>query len=125
MVPAPATPAPHDTGKLVKSLQTQSFHPVLEREEATLVLFSDFMKRKQVTATPPQCETPFAMAKRPGIVKVAKGFMSMIMSSPSEEEAVTCCLDKYPILKALDDAHAALFGELLVLTGVWNFKDGS
>ena len=35
------------------------------------------------------------MAMRPVIVKVAKGFVSMIMSSPSEEEAVTRCLDKY------------------------------
>ena len=102
----------------------ESFNPVLDREEATLVLFSELMKKKQLTATPPECDTELTLATRPDVVKGAKGFVSLVMSSPFEEEAVTRCLGKYPILKALNVAHPEHFEELLVLTGVRILKDG-
>ena len=42
---------------------------------------------------------------RPDVAKVAKGFVSIVMSTPSEEEAVTKCLAKYPVLRTLNEAH--------------------
>ena len=110
------TPAP-DAAVSNAHSRHKSFHPVLEREEATLVLFSELMKKKQLTAMPLGCDTELAMATHPDVVKVAKGFVFLVMSSPSEEEAVMRCLDKYLILKTLNDALLAYFEELLVLRG--------
>ena len=61
------------------------------------MLFSELMKKKQLKATPPECDTELTLATCPDIVKVAKGFVSMVMSSPSEEEAVkaTSALSKH------------------------------
>ena len=166
----------HSTSKTFKPPKivpmTTSHNPVLGREEATLMLFIELMKKKQVracenrriynvpllpnvantallrrtprplayfvttralisnganistarplqvSATPPECNAELAKVTRVDVAKVARGFVSMIMSSLTEEEAVTRCLDKYPLLRALDVVHPEHFEELLVLTAV-------
>ena len=80
------------------------------------------MKKKQV-GSPPECDTALSAATRVDVAKVAKGFVSIVMSTPSEEEAVTKCLAKYPLLRELNDANPEHFEELLVLTGVRILKD--
>ena len=98
-------------------------HPLLDRESATLVLFAELMKRRQVSPAPPSCLTPLSSATRPDVVKVAKGIVSLVMSNASEETAVARCLEEYPLLSALNNANPDYFEELLVLTSVRIMKD--
>ena len=117
-------PRNRPSSSLTKIVPMLSSHnPVLDREEATLCLFSELMKKRQVVATPPSCETSLKLATRVDVAKVAKGYVSVIMSMASEEEAVTKCLAKYPLLRELNNAHPEHFEELLVRTGVRILKD--
>ena len=96
---------------------------VLEATQVLLLLFTELVKKRQLPVTPPPCDTPLSIATQLDVVKVAKGFVCLVMSSQSEEEAVTRCIDMYPLLKELSDEHPVLFEELLVLTGVRILKD--
>ena len=102
---------------------SRSLNPILGREDTFLVLFSELMKKRQVPATPLECNTELASIRRSDIVKISRRFLSIVMSNSSEEEAITRCIDKYPMLKALNEAHSDTFEEMLVLTALRTVKD--
>ena len=117
-VPAPP---PSDSPPKTRNLTLST---TLDREKAILVLFSELMKKKSVIAKPPACETTLTHVTRADIVMIARGFATLVMSTPSEEEAVTVCITKYPCIRQLCEAHTE-FEELLVLAGVRILKDST
>ena len=116
-------------------------NPVLSREEAPLVFVTELLTKRQVPAAPPVCTSSLDSITRPGLVQIAKGFSSLVVTCCDEEEACEALFKLYPAVREVRSCSHVLapvcmhlhspspssqmaevnpnfFNELLVLAGV-------
>ena len=108
---------PRSHHRIFRLLLTTAFQPMIRR----LCLWQNFKKleTKDLPISTPDCAKSLGSLTRADITSIARGFIALVLSSSSEEEAVTRFITMYPSMKELYDTHDAdHFEELLIITSV-------